>query len=334
MSVTLPTEISVGRWPRREWASPGEGGPTDGRFRVQRLRVVVLTATFALGAIIALGSTNATRADAALALLEPSAQTVFVRQGESDFVATMRAVVLNTGDAVRTDATGRGVITYADGTTAVIEPDTEITIEDLRQNGPDLLVLISQNAGHVWYELSRTLSPNTRYEVRSSSLAAVVRAGSTVEFAVDPNGDATVTAVDGSADATAGGTTVTVTTGTTTTASGGSAPAPLVPASATPPVMPTPMPTATPNATMAPLVLPPLPVMTVSPTPTAAPTATPKHKDGKRSSTPTPTRSTSASDTSWSSPTPTATPTETPRIHRDQPELSASPTPTSDGDDH
>jgi hypothetical protein len=168
-------------------------------------------------------------------LLEPTSATVLVRLGPADFDKAIDRVVLRGGDAVRTDATGRALLTYADGATLVIEPNSEIVIESLEQSGRDVIVLISQTAGRVWYQLSRGMSQTARYEIRSGALAAVVRAGSTVEVAVAADGSTTVTTAEGVAQASAGGSTVAVTTGTSTTVTPSGTPAPLAPSSATPP---------------------------------------------------------------------------------------------------
>ena len=278
--------------------------------------VVAAVVAFALVA-------SPSRADTTLALLEPTNPGVFVRPHDAQrFIQVTGSLVLNVGDAVRTDATGRALITYSDGTTLVVEPGTELVIEAIQQTNGDLFVLIRQTAGRVWYELSRNLAANSRYEVRSGALAMVVRAGSTVEVAVADDGTTTITATQGSAEASGGGATVTVTTGTTTTAAVGATPAPLAPASATPPpaptpqpapsATPTPAPTSTPITVVAPLPLPPLPV----PAPTASPTA----KPNRETATPAPTATPVATDT----PEPTAKPEPTPT-----PDPTAKPDPTS-----
>jgi hypothetical protein len=244
-----------------------------GRFTTQQLRLAVLAGTVGVVAVVAMASSvlNAS-SRSGIALLEPIAQAVFYRAaGETNFALADDSVVLRDGDAVRTDASGRAYITYADGTTLVVEPNTELAI-DVSEKDNDLLVLITQNAGRVWYQISRTLSPDARYEVRSGSLAAVVRAGTTV--AVDVTTDGTnVTAIEGAADATSGGQTVTVTAGNGTTVASGSAPSTAAPATVTPPpinpVAYQPAPTPAPVATL------PLPTIPVASTPTP----TPKHVD-------------------------------------------------------
>jgi len=259
------------------------------RWQAQWLRPLVVSATVAVGAVVVLASST-TRAGTSLALLEPVAQTVSMRHAEAAFVEVRAAVVLQPGDTVRTDDNGRAVVTYADGTGLVLEPNTEVVIEDI-QDGPDPFVLITQNAGRVWYELSRTLSPNARYEVRSGALAAVVRAGSTVEVNVAPDGTTSVTAAQGSAETSAGGETVTVTQGTKTTATNGQPPMPLVDSNAQPPASSTPMAppsAATPTATQTPTFVMPLPSVPAAGATKRTPAPTATQKPAQPTPTPTP----------------------------------------------
>src|SRR5438270_4053549 len=171
---------------------------------------------------------------AGIALLEPITQAVFYRAAAlTTYVPVGDSAVLHAGDAVHTDASGRAYITYADGTTLIVEPNTDLVI-DVSVNESNLFVLVTQNAGRVWYQISRTLSPSARYEVHSGSLAAVVRAGSTVQVDVTDTGT-NVTTVEGSTDTTSAGETVTVDAGNGTTVSSGGAPAAAAPTTATPP---------------------------------------------------------------------------------------------------
>jgi hypothetical protein len=239
-----------------------------GRFHVQHLRLAVLAGTAGAIAVVAMAASAFTSpARDGIALLEPIAQAVSYRLAASSiFVAASDSVVLHAGDAVRTDASGRAYITYADGTTLVVEPNSDLVI-DMSVNEDNLFALITQNAGRVWYQISRTLSPGARYEVRSGSLAAVVRAGSTVSVDVTDEGT-NITTVEGSVDTTSGGETVTITAGNGTTVASGTAPSAVAPATATPP-------TVSPVAYQPPSTVAPVPTMPLPTIPAPAPTPTP-----------------------------------------------------------
>jgi len=262
-----------------------------GRFHVQQLRLAVVAGSVGAVAIVAMATAAYTApARTGIALLEPITQAVFYRTpAMTSFALVGDHVVLSAGDAVRTDATGRAYITYADGTSLVVEPNSDLVITVSAQDS-DLLVLVTQNAGRVWYQISRTLSPSARYEVHSGSLAAVVRAGSTIQVDVTSDGT-TVTAVEGTVDTSSGGSTVTVTAGTGTSVASGQPPVALAPTIVTLPSLPsaTPQPfVAAPIASLpvATLPLPSIPTVTTPP-PLAKPTPTPtpkKHEDPQPSS--------------------------------------------------
>lgn len=250
-----------------------------------------------------------------IALLEPVSQAVSYRaSAATKFTVVSDGAVLRAGDAVRTDSSGRAFITYADGTSLVVEPSSDLVIE-AKTVGGDLLMLVTQNAGRVWYQISRTLSPSARYEVRSGSLAAVVRAGSTVEIEV--TGDATnVTAVEGAADATSGGETVTVTAGTGTSVAFGGAPAPANSVRLTAPIMPV---SHAPFAPVATLPLPTIPFVTPQPAPQPAAKATPSSGPDRTPipslplpTVPAPTPGVSATPNKPATPTQTTKPAKTP----------------------
>lgn len=263
------------------------GGGLHVQLRLAFFAISIGAATIAMIAASAIMSPS----HSVIALLEPISQGVFMRTAAMGTDARVGDhALLRSGDAVRTDATGRAFITYADGTIFVVEPNTDLVI-DVRVRDTDLLVLITQNAGRVWYQIARSLIPGARYEVHSGSLAAVVRAGSIVSVVVTDEG-ASVTTASGAADASSSGQTVTVTSGTRTTVRPDSTPAPLVPAAATPEPLPaplyqwpaatqptaalaaTPLSTATPEPVGA-LPLPTIPAVSPAPTPTVVPAPPP-----------------------------------------------------------
>jgi hypothetical protein len=220
--------------------------------------------------------------------------------------------IIRSGDTVLTDETGRALVTYPDGSTALLEEKSSLTIEFVQTSAGDYVVRMQQTLGRVWYAVTRAVALGSRYEVRSSGMASVIRAGSDSYVTVSPNGETTVVTISGTVDTTAGGAEVAVTAGSSATVRGPgetptavrvepalartttSTPGPNTPAPATP------APTATPKRTQAPpptsafvppaATLPPLPTSAPAKPKTPAPTLPP--------STPRPT----------AAPTPAATP--------------------------
>ena len=270
-------------------------------------RVAVCVAVFATVFLMLLIADS--RAVPQSAILEALDRRVtLVRAGTADEVADER--VIQSGDRVATDVTGRAIVTYPDGSTALLEPGSELVIEFVQTGTNDYIVRMEQTLGRVWYAVTRTISGGSRYEVHSQAMASVIRAGSDSYVVVSPTGSTTVTTVSGAVETTAGGDEVTVPAGTSTTVEAGSpprAPEPALavapPAGATTPppqtASPTPRPlaisqtaqTPTPTAAFVPpaATLPQMPLVTpptkatprtaATPRPTAAPTPVASLKD-------------------------------------------------------
>jgi len=216
----------------------------------------------------------------------------------ADEVAVER--VIRSGDTVATDETGRAVVTYPDGSTALLEEKSALTIEFVQTGAGDYVVRMQQTLGRVWYAVTRAVALGSRYEVRSAGMASVIRAGSDSYVTVSPNGETTVVTISGTVDTSAGGAEVSVPAGSSTTVSGpGATPLPArtespparpatstsgpnTPAPATPAPTLTRTPAPSPTSAFVPPVatLPPLPVKTATPKPkTPTPTlplSTPK----------------------------------------------------------
>ncbi|TMF75059.1 MAG: hypothetical protein E6I18_11880 [Chloroflexi bacterium] len=212
--------------------------------------------------------------------------------------------IIRSGDTVATDETGRALVTYPDGSTALLDPSSALTIEFVQTTAGDYAVRMQQTLGRVWYAVTRAVTLGGRYEVRTAGMASVIRAGSDSYVTVSPSGETTLVTISGTVDTTAAGAEVAVPAGSSRTAnppqpvppSGKSAPVAAQPApstssgNASAPKAPTP--TSTPRATVAPspttafvppvTTLPPLSVVTAgakpkTPTPSVRlPVATPK----------------------------------------------------------
>jgi len=208
--------------------------------------------------------------------------------------------VIRSGDTVATDATGRAVVTYPDGSTALLEEKSSLTIEFVQTSAGDYVVRMQQTLGRVWYAVTRAVAMGSRYEVRSAGMASVIRAGSDSYVTVSPTGETTVVTISGNVDTSAGGADVSVPAGSSTTVSSpGATPLPVhtepalarpatsnsspnTPVPATPTPTPTNRPAPSPTSAFVPpaATLPPLPVTSATPKPkTPTPTiplSTPK----------------------------------------------------------
>ena len=106
--------------------------------------------------------------------------------GVADEIAVER--IIRSGDTVATDETGRAVVTYPDGSTALLEEKSALTIEFVQTSAGDYVVRMQQTLGRVWYAVTRAVALGSRYEVRSAGMASVIRAGSDSYVTVSPNG--------------------------------------------------------------------------------------------------------------------------------------------------
>lgn len=197
--------------------------------------------------------------------------------------------IIRSGDTVATDETGRAVVTYPDGSTALLEENSALTIEFVQTSAGDYVVRMQQTLGRVWYAVTRAVTLGSRYEVRSAGMASVIRAGSDSYVTVSPSGETTVVTISGTVDTSAGGVDVSVPAGSSTTVSAPGAtpgpnvpvlnastrntPAPKTPAPSTPaPSTPAPSTKRAPAPSPTSALVPP--VATLPPVPTSAPVKT------------------------------------------------------------
>ena len=152
------------------------------------------------------------------------------------------------GDVVRTGTASHAILTFYDGSTIEVEPDSELVVETLEATSSgDILMAMRQNLGRSWHVVSRALTADSKYEVRTPTATATVR-GTAFLVNVEPSGRTNVQTTDGLVHAIAGGVEVEVPPGFETNIDTGG----------TPPDAPTPAPApsavvrividATPNA--------------------------------------------------------------------------------------
>lgn len=165
----------------------------------QRLRLVV--AIVALGFVFALvlgaaGIGENTKAFGAGTTLTILSGDVTVRHGASAFSAGNDGEVLNEGDAIRTGADGRAILTYFEGSTVTIEPSTELAIDAANATADgSTVVSMTQNFGRTWHVVTKLITGGSKYEVRTPASTASVRG---TEFQVDTDSaTTTVTTTEG-----------------------------------------------------------------------------------------------------------------------------------------
>lgn len=114
---------------------------------------------------------------------------VSVRHGTGGtYVAAVDGEVLNAGDSVRTADGARAVLTYFEGSTVTIEPNTELTINAASAQGNDTIVVMTQSVGRTWHVVTKLVQGGSKYEVHTPASTASVRG---TAFTVDTDGDTT-----------------------------------------------------------------------------------------------------------------------------------------------
>lgn len=204
--------------------------------RRRPLRIATLVAIVVLFVIVAtgiLGVLFPAKAAASSSSLEVLDGIVAVSHDGAVFAEGHDGDLLQQGDIVRTGSDSHAVMTFYDGSTIEVEPDSEIVVETLEATASgDILMALRQDFGRTWHVVSRSLSADSKYEVRTPGATATVR-GTAFEVDVDPAGRTHIQTTDGTVGANAGGVEVPVPAGFATDVPAvGAAPDPATPAPA------------------------------------------------------------------------------------------------------
>jgi len=116
---------------------------------------------------------------------------VQVRHGASgSFVTATDGEILRAGDAVRTGEGSRAVLTYFEGSTVSVEPNSELAIETASSlTDGSTIVVMQQNVGRTWHVVTKLITGNSKYEVKTPASTASVRG---TAFQVDSDSERTV----------------------------------------------------------------------------------------------------------------------------------------------
>ena len=197
-----------------------------------RLRVAVAATGLAFVFAILLGATGVLAPKSQRVALGASTTLtiisgpIFVQHPGRDFAPADDGVVLGPGDTVKTGADARAVLTYFEGSTVEIEPDSELVIDAAHSN-PDgsTVIVMQQNLGATWHVVTHLVQGGSRYEVHTTTATASVR-GTQFQVGVNAELSTTVTTTEGDVATSDPGatTTVEVTQGLQTTTKKGEAP--------------------------------------------------------------------------------------------------------------
>jgi hypothetical protein len=194
------------------------------------LLLLGITAVLTLVMTGALAIIFPTQALGSSSTLEVLDGVVAVSHDGNNFAIGQNGEMLQQGDVIRTGEGAHAVLTFFDGSVIELEPDSEIRVETLQASSAgDLLMTMQQTIGRSWHVVSRTLTPNSKYEVRTPAATATVR-GTAFLVSVSPQGVSNIQTTDGVVGLIGGGQEVLVPPGFQASVLPGGVPDPATPA--------------------------------------------------------------------------------------------------------
>jgi hypothetical protein len=198
---------------------------------VKRRSAIVLAIVLAFALLIPFALSGQTRAVGPASVLAVLAGRVELAHGTAAYTSATDGETVVSGDRVRTDAVGRAVITFFDGSTLELAPATEVTVAAAASPDGAVDLLIAQTIGRTVSSVHKLVDPRSRYEIRTPSLTAAVR-GTKFEVVVAADGSAIERTSEGLVAVSSAGAAVLVPAGMETRTAPGTAPTAPTPLSA------------------------------------------------------------------------------------------------------
>lgn len=145
------------------------------------------------------GGVQAPRAEASSTLTVFSGAVEVEREGA--WVSLPDGAGIQTGTRLRTDANGRALLTFADGSTVVLDPSSEVVIEVATVAGPRQ-ILLRQESGRLLHQVVPDDRPGASFAVRTAS-ATISAQGTVFETAI-ADGEMAVSTAEGLVEVAAG----------------------------------------------------------------------------------------------------------------------------------
>src|SRR2546428_5142871 len=102
------------------------------------------------------------------------------------------------GDSLRTAAGSHAALTFFEGSTVVLGPETELELLTLRQvaEGKDINLVLRQQSGESWHVVGHAIGVGGHYEVQTASAVSTVQ-GTAFAVQIDAQGTTTIAATEG-----------------------------------------------------------------------------------------------------------------------------------------
>lgn len=149
---------------------------------VRWIRIVATTTAMTFVFATAIGTTGIITQQGRIALGASTTLSIIAGEvtaqdpGSSDFKTVSDGTLLRAGMTIRTGESSYAILTYFEGSTVSLEPNTTLVIEQLVAN-PDGSTVISmqQQLGKTWHSVTKLLGQGSKYEVKTPTLTATVR---------------------------------------------------------------------------------------------------------------------------------------------------------------
>jgi len=135
-------------------------------------------------------------------------------------------MVLEPGSRIKTGENSYASLTFAEGTTTSIEPDTDLIIDQLG-NGDSIQansILLKQRSGKTWNQVAKISEDDSSFQIQTTSASIVVH-GTLFSTEIDESGTTLVQTAEGLVNVSAEGQAVLVSEGQQTTVRDGAPPA-------------------------------------------------------------------------------------------------------------
>jgi hypothetical protein len=121
-----------------------------------------------------------------------------LKAGTNTWTAATSGMPLEQNDRIKTGSGSNAVITFFEGSTIELAPDTEIGVSELgiAESSDSTVIKLQQEIGTTRSRVKKLVDPASNYEIETPAGAAVVR-GSVGDVKVDKDGTTTITNIEG-----------------------------------------------------------------------------------------------------------------------------------------
>jgi hypothetical protein len=121
-----------------------------------------------------------------------------LKVGTNTWTAAVPGMSLEANDRIKTGSGSNATITFFEGSTIELAPNTEISVSELgiAESGHSTLIKLQQQIGTTRSRVEKLVDPASNYEIETPAGAAVVR-GSVGDVEVDKDGTTTITNIEG-----------------------------------------------------------------------------------------------------------------------------------------